>query len=175
MHERIRPQMAEEAEAVFLEAMQKGWAAGYGCDNRTEFEKGPWRVVDQWLVGSEGHSAGWTAQYLHDLPFWQMHYQGRYDKQAIPFVKHALLMNYTNRVFYAGRGPTRIEKRCDIGLLRYEMLPDNDARMGLPYSGYDDFSGIEKVWLIQDDPAMSRKFMNPLGFHRVQGMRLQYV
>ena len=175
MEKRVRPQMAAEGEAVFLEAMRGGWAAGHGRDNRTTFEKGSWRAEDQWVVGNGGHSAGWTMQFLYNEPFWQMHYQGRYDKRAIPFLKRALMHTYTRNIFFVGRGPALYEEENAIGLLRYEMRADTRPRSGEVFDGYDDFSGIEKVWLVQHDELNEHPFKNPLGFHRVQGMRLRFV
>ena len=51
---------------------------------------------------------------------WVMQYSGWYEKEAIPFLKLALMENYAKRIFHGGRGPRDFE--IDGSPLQYSCV-----------------------------------------------------
>lgn len=174
--------MVEEAKGVFLEAMRQGYASGMvrmaapvlPGTKSTEFKRGLWRVVDTWISGNGGHSAGWTTMFMGDHAFWQMSYQGRYEQRALPFLKRALMENYSKNIFLGGRGPENFSDGSGDGLLIYKNEPLVSAHSREPTHEFDEFYRIETITSIRKTDEV-KSFSYPVGFHRVQGMRLVYV
>ena len=102
--------------AFFFEAMLKGWA-GEGvktkpCDLpgykvfRHESADKRFVLVDSYCVSGKSHnprSAGTTTIWWDNTPVWWMSYGGCYEKEAIPFLKQALLIAYGMNEFVGGR------------------------------------------------------------------------
>jgi len=117
----------EKLQAFFLRAMAQGWAADAQIiENMPEapeemlgfkkipFVEGNLRLVDCYYVSPvtlvcSGFTTIWAKKItdagMGIIPVWQMHYQGQYKKEAIPFLKQALLSTYQNNIFLGGRGP----------------------------------------------------------------------
>ena len=152
----------ERIEDAFLSAMAEGWtsnaAEAAGADfpelKKIPFLHGEFRVVDGYLAppNAAGYSAGWTVIYYLGKPVWQMHYQGRYAKNAIPYLKQCLHQAYViNRRFYGGRGPAFVRGERFTYINAIES-PD-----------FEKFSGLETIY---DENAQW------LGYHEYRGLLL---
>ncbi len=148
----------EDIQEAFLAAMSTGWVAGAEEHLGTCFpgqkliyrEYGNFHVTDNFLPSesADGYSAGWTVICHLDIPVWQMHYEGRYAKAAIPYLKHSLHRAYASeRRFYGGRGP---------GLVRGDRFTYTNHFEG----SFARFSGVE---YIHDLNELS------LGYHSYRG------
>jgi hypothetical protein len=109
---------SERIEEFFFEAMKQGWAApvqklpipGLPGSKSIPFTSGEYSLLDYYFVAPDSDvSYGTTAIWVADKPVWIMHYGGWYNKQVIPFLKRALMRNYSCNVFLGGRGPERLE------------------------------------------------------------------
>lgn len=132
-----------EVKAFFFKGMVLGWAGGGKYKPASgipgykvfDYELGDFRLFDFYTNPNNYKSSGWTAICFNDTVVWTMGYQGKYEEQAIPVVKHALLAAYANELFLGGRGPENFEEN---GLL---YLNHCDGRQNDP--AY--FNGMEQV------------------------------
>lgn len=70
------------------------------------FEQEEWLVKDIYFTHRRSDfSSGMTVITCGSQPVWTMSYQGRYEKDVIPFLKRALAVNYDNVEWCGGRGP----------------------------------------------------------------------
>lgn len=118
--------------------------------------RGPWLVLDSWLevrdsLASMGFTViGYGTSAYEKQAVWCMQYGGWYREDVIPFLKSALAVNYSQRVFLGGRGPDEYKE----GSLVYQNHPTKND--------FGDFQGEEKIL---DDGALA-------GFHWYRGMLL---
>ncbi|MBI2063959.1 MAG: hypothetical protein HYT65_03140 [Candidatus Yanofskybacteria bacterium] len=137
------PEKAEEMiKSFFFEAMKSGWAmpvpkvpvADLPGSKSIPFKKGALSLLDYYFVSPGSNSSyGTTVIWIAEKPVWVMHYGGWYDKRAIPFLKRALMRNYSENVFTGGRGPERLEDNDHI--LQYlNRVEQNDFR---GFQGYE--------------------------------------
>ena len=150
----------ESIQNIFFDAMRRGWA----CDNCAKkievpqlpgskaisFEHGPLRVVDCYMTNLN-FSTGTTTIWYRGRPLWVMHYGGRYEKEAIPFLKFCLRRAYTERRFYGGRGPNFMR---DDRFTYVNKIERNNFR---------DFAGEERIF---DTSGQC------FGYHWYRGMSL---
>lgn len=148
-------------EHAFFEAMANGYAQGMQKGTISDlsgskvipFELGDYKVVDFYFTTSYSNkSAGQTVVWHQDVPVWTMHYGGRYEKTAIPFLKECLHRAYVQeRRFYGGRGPFFVRGE------RFTYV--NQARN----NSFDDFEGEERVFDLNEQC---------FGYHWYRGMSL---
>ncbi len=158
-----REEILAGAYKCFFEAMKKGWAAGVKAVpvpgmpgyKEIEFQMGDFRLLDRYCVSDAG-SAGTKTIWYQDKPVWFMSYGGHYPKEVIPFLKHALMLNYECCQFNGGRGPKSFREHH----LYPDMIYQNNANFGSTFEG---FKGVEIVI------AVGRP---PLGQHEYFGMAL---
>jgi hypothetical protein len=67
---------------------------------------------------------------------WEMQYGGSYPERVIPFLRQALLLNYSKNSWYGGRGP----KKYSDGKFRYF----NDIVDGNEFAWFDGIETIEE-------------------------------
>lgn len=110
--------LLNEVQEVFFEAMRKGYAfssskvaiAGLPGSKSIPFRIGEFSLLDYYFVApGSNHSYGTTVIWVAEKPVWIMHYGGWYQKDVIPFLKRALMRNYSENIFLGGRGPERLE------------------------------------------------------------------
>ncbi len=151
----------ESIQHAFFEAMSNGWAQNvqkikveeFPSSKAIPFVFGSFRVLDTYLVTPYSNkSAGLTVIWYQDEPVWIMHYGGRYDKVAIPFLKTCLYRAYIfERRFYGGRGPVFVR---DEYYTYVNMIDKNE---------FADFAGEEQVFDLDN---------RCLGYHWYRGMSL---
>jgi hypothetical protein len=145
---------AEEIQEAFFRAMvESSWASGAEALPSSErprykmvlWRNHPWLVVDEWCVGPNGlYSAGSVTVFYHSWPVWVMSFHGCYEKEAIPFLRQALMEAYEQRNFQYGRarpgyctGPLIYSHRQSSGeFSRFrcqERITDTDQRRKLGY------------------------------------------
>jgi len=121
------PVTVDEIEDFFFKAMvSSSWASDGQC---VEIELGDLYKHKEfsfygdgfWMVdrfcGNDycSQSFGTTSILVWDgdlqkwQPVWAMQYSGWYEKEAVPFLKLALMENYAKRIFHGGRGPRDFE------------------------------------------------------------------
>ncbi|MBI2025431.1 hypothetical protein HYT04_01430 [Candidatus Kaiserbacteria bacterium] len=112
------PAFLSEMKEVFFDAMMAGYASATKVQKATivelpgsklapPYERGPWLVVDPYLVTPmSSYSGGMTVILYERMPVWMMQYYGSYPAEAIPCLKAALRETYSKRQFFGGRGPT---------------------------------------------------------------------
>lgn len=117
-----------EMQNVFFEASLEGYSSNSSrkyLERATgakliKFSRDRFVVEDRYWVGNDDYSNGITLLRRNGTPVWAMSYFGRYDKEAIPCLKAALRQNYSNRIFFGGRGPEKFES--DDGLVYTNSL-----------------------------------------------------
>jgi hypothetical protein len=139
----------QRIRAIFFEAMRQGWAIlgpktpipGLPDSKSISFRFGEYSLLDYYFVtpGSES-SYGTTIIWLAEDPVWIMHYGGWYNKGVIPFLKRALMRNYSMNIFLGGRGPERLEGE-DHTLQYLNKVEQND---------FSSFSGYEYIIATSD-------------------------
>ena len=163
--------LRRDAESIFFKAMCAGYAVegtdhwerepfGHGYANVIAYDEELWAVRDRWLVGQNGHSAGWTVITYDSNPIWHMQYWGRYEKRAIPLLKAALRSNYEQEIFHGGRGPTQFVDEARFPDMLYANVMRNHERFG-----FERFSGVEGI-LAKGEGS---ELLKHLGFHEYQG------
>lgn len=114
----------EQILPVFFRAMMKGYASE-GSEKETipelpgskttEYTEGDFRVVDCYFVAPiSKQSFGTTIVWYDDEAVWMMQYAGKYVKEAIPFLKWALMETYAKQKFVGGRGAPVTKKEDGI-------------------------------------------------------------
>lgn len=165
MNEHCEHGLREATLAFFFEAMLKGWVAegvetepsnlpGYRVFRHESADK-RFALVDSYCVSGKSHfpkSAGTTTIWWDDRPVWWMSYGGYYEKEAIPFLKQALVTAYMNKAFVGGRG--RLSFR-DPHMIYINSPEKND---------FSSFKGSEKIIEIAS--------ASTLGEHEYWGMSL---
>ena len=145
-------------ENIFFDAMSEGFAnpethaktvstkEGW---RKAEYYMEQWAVVDEWQITPHSDfSIGSTLVRFDHVPVWGMQYWGRYEQNAIPFLKTALVEEYGKRRFTGGRGPVTFT----AGDLHYA----NDVLE----NGFCEFRGYEMI---------ATSDSTRLGFHRYHG------
>ena len=158
-----RDEILKEAQAFFFEGMLRGYAdksiepssvPGKPGFEQNVYQKNDWLLVDEWGANPETHrSFGTTTIWYNNAIAWMMQFYGRYEKDAIPFLKKALNHAYQMKLWNGGRGPLEYREK------------DWQYSCVLVLSGFEEFEGQE--W-IHD---MSRKDNNR-GFHHFVGRSL---
>ncbi|MBI2635152.1 MAG: hypothetical protein HYW79_01245 [Parcubacteria group bacterium] len=144
----------QKIEEFFFEAMRSGWAMpvpktpilGLPGSKSIPFRAGEYYLLDYYLVAPGSSSShGTTVIWIAEKPVWIMHYGGWYDKKVVPFLKRALMRNYSNNIFIGGRGPERLEgenhtlqylnkvEKNDFGSFRgHEYIVATSEQVGVP-------------------------------------------
>ena len=149
---------ADTLERFYLLAMQSGYAARAEY-RRLEHEphKKGWHfadpeefpglvLMDEYFVHPETkQSFGTTVIYANNVPAWQMSYAGHYVKEAIPFLKEALMAAYSSGEFRGGRGPSSYDDQ-DSGLAYVNAVSGMDTLFH-EFFGYEEIrdSGAKRV------------------------------
>lgn len=160
----VRGRELHEIETVFFDAMLEGWAnpnakkiqiPGLPGSKGIVYRSGLFVAVDCYFApkGSK-KSSGFTLITYDNAPVWIMHYGGWYLKEAIPFLKSALMEAYSARKFFGGRGPVIFED--ENKLYRYENF--------IELNHFPDSRGWEKVTRLSDGKIV--------GSHNYNGMLL---
>jgi len=103
-------------------------------------EHGPYRLVDQYIVFSNGFSAGRTTQWVNDRLVLLMQYGGYYPKEVTAFLRKVLHTQYRLEDFRGFRGPTQFPAEpTDQDLHIYRNMPYNppdwvDVCNTMPYA-----------------------------------------
>jgi hypothetical protein len=151
-----------EVQEFFFKAMVQGWAVGgqkIKIADMPGYKAIPFRDGDFYLLDcycvtpNSPKSAGATTIWFRDMPVWVMNYGGLYDKEAIPFLKRALLKAYEARHFFGGRGP--------FVFAEGSLIYFNQPRVNM----FDKFEGREEVF--------DFKAGFSLGWHEYWGMNLR--
>ncbi|TSC56630.1 MAG: Uncharacterized protein G01um101418_254 [Parcubacteria group bacterium Gr01-1014_18] len=109
---------SEKIKDFFFEAMREGWAvqspkipiSNLPGSKSIPYSKGEYFLLDYYFVAPNSNSSyGSTVIWIAGRPVWLMHYGGWYDEPVIPFLKRALMQNYSENFFWGGRGPERLE------------------------------------------------------------------
>jgi len=156
-------EILRQAKAFFFQAMREGYAKEGqtketppeipGCKVIT-FAQGDFRLEDRYFVaGYSDKSYGTTTIWYRDEVVWMMQYFGKYEEEAIPFLKEALMAAYEIDQFAGGRGPEEYRR----GTLSYV----NTVQL----SQFERFEGKEEIW----DLAQHGKAR---GWHEYHGMAL---
>jgi hypothetical protein len=173
-----REYYANGAQEIFFNAMQKGYAVSAEPEKGKDipgssfyrYVEGDWTLVDQYIVGVHGMSAGWTTITCSRTAIWCMQYWGRYDRSAIHFLRSILAKTYREKQFFGGRGPRFVEDISCVGVaLPGAMKYQNMMNM----EGFRSFSGREQIYTVEA-PADSEGFMTEpdkklLGYHEYRG------
>ena len=157
----VRPSLAD-IEDAFFSAMQEGWARGSyenpspgnlpGSKTFT-YPHGDFKVIDRYYTTVHSDLSDVSTMILHlEQLVWIMHYGGRYDKAAIPFLKQCLQKAYDKRHFLGGRGDAFVQGDVFTYTNRTE------------YSEFGKFSGMEQVHNNQTGVCQ--------GYHWYRGMSL---
>lgn len=150
-----------EVQEFFFKAMLGGYAAGAKKTplpgvpgfKLIPFREGNLTLFDSYTVNPEsGKSAGTTIIWYKDVPVWMMACGGFYEKEAVPFLKRALLHAYERKEFVGGRGPLVFKSDTLI----YTNSPHLNT--------FERFGGRESVF----DEVMG----DSLGWHGYWGMSL---
>ncbi|MES2203285.1 MAG: hypothetical protein V4474_03135 [Patescibacteria group bacterium] len=140
---------ASSAEAHPIPEMP-GWK-GY------EYREGDFRLLDAYFVHPDTKkSVGFTKIWYKRVLIWWMSYGGYYVKEAIPCLKAALLENYRNGIFNAGRA------RNGFRLGEYAYHIDTVGR-----SSFERFIAHEAI-----HPIKAVGFYPTEGGHDIWGMAL---
>lgn len=150
----------ESIQNKFFDAMAHGWACNadakkievpqFPGSKGILYEHGQFRVLDFYMTHFN-FSTGTTIIWFRGKPLWVMHYGGRYEKEAIPFLKSCLHRAYSERRFYGGRGP-------------YFMKNDRFTYVNrIEHNNFREFAGEERVFN-SDEQC--------LGYHWYRGMSL---
>ena len=134
----------------FFEAMKQGWASGAsakkdfpfpgakGYESNFRYGHARLRFLDYYFVNELSRTSfGTKVAFQFGEPVWMMQYGGWYKKEAIPFVKTALMSAYGASQFRGGRGPA--------------SFYDNNSYPGLLYvnecesESFENFKGREFV------------------------------
>ncbi|MEK7564704.1 MAG: DUF5680 domain-containing protein [Patescibacteria group bacterium] len=160
MHE-----LRDATMAFFFEAMIQGWV-GEGVETelpnlpgykvfRHESADKRLVLVDSYCVSGKSRvpkSVGTTTIWWDDRPVWWMSYGGWYEKEAVPFLKQALLSVYKVGGFIGGRGPASFRD----GHMIYVNRPEK--------CDFSSFKGHEEIIEIASGST--------LGEHEYWGMSL---
>jgi len=151
---------SEELQAFFFRAMINGWAnnppkvtlPGLPGFKAIIFEEGPLKLVDAYSkTPGSIRSGGMTIIYHDTVPVWMMQYSGGYEKDAIPFLKEALLAAYQAGQFNGGRGPNHFSTER-----RFTYYNTTES------SPFEKFRGREHV--------LDMNYADPVrGYHVYQG------
>ncbi len=108
-------------EKAFFDAMNHGWASGNNgepIDGSLGWKAvvyyspdGKHRVIDRWGedLATKKPTGSILITTMDNTPEWVMWYGGEnYGKWAIPILRKSLMENYSQRIFYGGRGPKNI-------------------------------------------------------------------
>lgn len=145
--------VVEAVKTFFFEAMKSGWAMpvtktpipGLPGSKSIPFKQGEFSLLDYYFVNPWSNSSyGTTVIWIAENPIWVMHYGGWYDKRAIPFLKRALMRNYSRNVFMGGRGPERLEGE-DHTLQYLNRVDKND---------FAEFRGYEYIVSASDQSGV---------------------
>lgn len=138
---------------TFFNPLLSGYAGNCPPETVSRFEGDPgtkrntwqgedgWLGIDEWRTTKLGDgSNGTTSIYYRGDLVWEMQYGGSYPDKAIPFLREALMSNYTMRIWLGGRGPSVFSN----GSLRYtnEVVGVNN---------FYDFQGSERIQEYTDD------------------------
>ena len=164
----------EMIEKVFFMAMNEGWANGKILTKKIPSLPGykgipfitkckQFKVLDAFTkVHTNGISSGfttiWYVTMFKEIPVWTMSYGGSYPKEVIPFLKLALMENYSKNIFNGGRGlPEFVHKK-------YPKLTYNNCDEELcGFSHFSEFKGYE---------CISDEYDEYVGHHHYQGISL---
>ncbi len=164
-------ELLQQAQQCFFAAMMQGWAAEVKAvpvpdmpgHKQTIYENGKFRVIDRFCVSSAGMSAGATTIWYTKDPIWFMSYGGIYSKEDIPFLKRALVYNYSRGFFLGGRGPTMYLDEMSEGKFQQDNLLIYDNRE--QFGSFRSFRGHERICLAEN-PSTVR------GWHDYWGVAL---
>lgn len=108
---------------TFFSLLLSGYASGVAPEIVSRFKGDPgtkrnvwedtggWLGIDEWRTSSLGDgSNGTTSIYQKNTLLWEMQYGGNYPEHAIPFLREALLENYSRHVWCGGRGSQKYFK-----------------------------------------------------------------
>ena len=141
------PKPRKHARETFFKLLLAGYASGVTPKRIPRFEGDPgtkrnvwqdlygWTGIDEWRTTGIGDgSNGTTSIYYKNCLVWEMQYGGSYPKEAVPFLRQALRINYRQRIWHGGRGPDLLEGKT----FRYrnELEGKND---------FGEFGGVEYV------------------------------
>ncbi|MFA6414922.1 MAG: DUF5680 domain-containing protein [Candidatus Paceibacterota bacterium] len=155
------PTFRSQAQEVFFEAMNAGYAAE-GKPKKGSIAELPgsktltyirdsWVVLDVYQVTPISlFSGGTTHIWYEGVEVWMMQYFGWYYAEAILCLKTALRKSYAKKEFCGGRGPTFLETKAPK--LHYMNKPDECS--------FDWFHGVETI----ETPGGAT-----MGIHRYQG------
>lgn len=125
-----REELLGKAQEVFFEAMLQGYAnpnISKGTipsilgSKIIPFEKENFKVIDAYLTHPNSiRSTGVTIILYENQPIWVMHYHGRYQEEAIPFLKDVLHTAYHKAYFSGGRGINPSENNSFLYINRIE-------------------------------------------------------
>ncbi|MDI6734524.1 MAG: DUF5680 domain-containing protein [Patescibacteria group bacterium] len=157
----------KKVEEVFFDAMLNGWAnpdiekttlPHFPRSKAIWFRRGNFMVLD-WYLKNGTESMGNTIIWEEGIPTWMMSYGGSYPKEAIPFLKEALLVAYQKRGFFGGRGPIFYFYQNDKYVYINTTMRNNFA----------SFLGAEKI-VLKENSAI-------VGFHTYWGrlLRTAYI
>ncbi len=154
-------QIRSSIQSFFFTAMMEGWAGG-GKETTIpdmpgfraySFIQSDLYLLDRFCVIPDSpRSAGTTTIWVNRISVWTMNYGGSYHKDAIRFLKGALLKNYEARHFVGGRGPLVYAEDALVYI--------NQPRL----NDFAKFEGCEKIFNGSNG--------NLLGFHDYWGMSL---
>jgi hypothetical protein len=120
----------EEMREFFFLGVIRGWASGNDGYPLPEEEGGlgiegwketiyqdslgfaGYRLVDRWGRDPDSGKPSGSMMITHfKMPAWVMWCGGElYEKEALPFLREALMASFRKRKFYGGRGPRRYSK-----------------------------------------------------------------
>lgn len=135
-------------KTAFFDAMVHGYAdpntkkapvPGLPGSKSIMYQSGEFVVMDCYFVREGSNvSSGFTLITKDGIPVWVMHYGGWYEKEAIPFLKSALMAAYQEGEFFGGRGPVEFMDKKEVFIYK------NAGSFG--DSSFSDFRGSEKIF-----------------------------
>ena len=164
----IKEVTLEAIEFIFFMAMQVGWASGKTFSSKAPllpgykvipFDYYNFHVIDAYSIPHSGKSEGFTKIRFQNFPVWSMSYGGSYPKEVIPFLKLALMENYSKKIFNGGRGPSTF---------RHSEFPQLTYENNLSFC-YNDLKGLKKHEVYE---YISTPGRGSIGTHWYHGMSL---
>jgi hypothetical protein len=153
MNEAGQPFSKKEALTAFFKLMAAGFATGakpelfprFPGDESTQRhvwqDDSGWLGIDEWRTTPLGDgSNGTTSLYFAGTLVWEMQYGGYYPERAMPVLRQALALNYTNRRWFGGRGHGTL----GVGNFIYHNLPVAGID-GEGWGNFSEFSGTEYI------------------------------
>lgn len=166
--------LVAQMQDFFFEGAKAGWAGGHDgvylhLNEGTPEMRKNWRktefrsdafpnfyLIDRWGRDPNSGLVSGSMQIIHNhIPVWAMWYGLQtYPKEALPFLREALMASYNSKKFHGGRGPSFYQRE---GLVYVNNCKGN----------FLDFHGREYI----TDP----KKQEVIGEHTFKGMSLLYL